>query len=77
MAGQQMIMYGGVEIPNPVLNIDLHVSPEFTGRVVLYIEKGHVKCDRRLLDDEHICAIDTFIELAREAGLRIEETLNA
>lgn len=77
MARQQMIMYKGVEMPPPVLNIDLHVAPEFTGRVVLYIEKGHVKCDRRLLDDEHICAIDTFIELAREAGLRIEETLNA
>ncbi len=24
----------------PVLNIDLHVLPDFTGRVVLYIENG-------------------------------------
>lgn len=73
MAGQQMMLYRGVEIPRPILNIDLHVLPEFTGRVVLYIENGKVKADRRLSDDEHICAIDTFIEMAREAGLRIQE----
>ena len=73
MAGQQMMMYRGVEIPRPVLNIDLHVASEFTGRVVLYIERGKVKADRRLSDDEHICALDTFIELARDAGLRLKE----
>ncbi|WP_431818985.1 hypothetical protein [Citrobacter braakii] len=63
----------GVSIPLPVLAVDLHVAPDFSGRVVLYIENGKVKCDRRLLDDEHICALDTFIEMAREAGLRIQE----
>lgn len=77
MAEQQMMLYRGVEIPRPILNIDLHVAPEFTGRVVLYIERGKVKADRRLSDDEHICALNTFIELAREAGMRIEETENA
>lgn len=60
----------------PVLNVDLHVLPDFTGRVVLYIEKGRVTCDRRLLDDEHICALDTFIEMAREMELRLEEISN-
>lgn len=59
--------------PPPVLNVDLHVLPDFTGRVVLYIENGRVTCDRRLLDDEHICALDTFIEMAREMEPRIEE----
>lgn len=73
MAGQQMMMYRGVEIPRPILNIDLHVAPEFTGRVVLYIESGIVKADRRLSDDEHICALDTFIEMARDMELRIGE----
>lgn len=62
--------------PPPVLNVDLHVLPDFTGRVVLYIEKGRVTCDRRLLDDEHICALDTFIEMAREMELRLEEISN-
>jgi hypothetical protein len=55
-------------IPLPLLNVDLHVLPDFTGRVVLYIEKGIVKCDRRLRDEEHICALGSFIEMAREAG---------
>ncbi|EGH9933076.1 hypothetical protein IFO16_000582 [Salmonella enterica] len=75
MTSQQTIMHG-IQIPPPVLNVDLHVLPDFTGRVVLYIEKGRVTCDRRLLDDEHICALDTFIEMAREAGLRLEEISN-
>lgn len=73
MAEQQMMLYRGVEIPRPILNIDLHVLPEFTGRVVLYIEHGKVKADRRLSDDEHICAIDTFIERARDMELRLQE----
>lgn len=73
MAGQQTMMYRGVEIPRPVLNIDLHVAPEFTGRVVLYIESGKVKADRRLSEDEHICALDTFIEMARDMELRLQE----
>lgn len=38
MASQQTIMHG-MQIPRPVLNVDLHVLPNFTGRVVLYIEK--------------------------------------
>lgn len=73
---QQMMTYQDVQIPIPVLNVNLHVLPDFTGRVVLYIEKGRVTCDRRLLDDEHICALDTFIEIAREVGLRLEEISN-
>ncbi|HGY2351858.1 TPA: hypothetical protein ACNVQT_000710 [Citrobacter farmeri] len=72
MTSQQTIMHG-IQIPPPVLNVNLHVLPNFTGRVVLYIENGRVTCDRRLLDDEHICALDTFIEMAREMELRIEE----
>ncbi|HAS0869150.1 TPA: hypothetical protein I3305_004460 [Enterobacter hormaechei subsp. oharae] len=76
MANQQTMLYQGVLIPRPVLNVDLHVLPDFTGRVVLYIEKGRVTCDRRLLDDEHICSLDTFIEMAREMELRLEEISN-
>ncbi|EAW1318435.1 hypothetical protein AHX51_07340 [Salmonella enterica subsp. diarizonae] len=58
------------------LNIELFVPSDFTGRVVLYIENGRVTCERRLLDDEHICSLDTFIELARDMELRIEEISN-
>ncbi|POP41769.1 hypothetical protein CHU32_24720 [Superficieibacter electus] len=73
MTNQQTMLYQGVQIPRPVLNVDLHVLPNFTGRIVLYIENGKVKCDRRLLEEEHICALDTFIEMAREMELRIQE----
>ncbi|EMM0437632.1 hypothetical protein RVY09_001562 [Citrobacter freundii] len=76
MASQQTMLYQGVLIPRPVLNVDLHVPPDFTGRVVLYIESGRVTCDRRLFDDEHICSLDTFIEMAREMDLRLEEISN-
>lgn len=73
MTNQQTILYQGVLIPRPVLNVDLHVLPEFSGRIVLYIENGRVICDRRLFDDEHICSLATFIEMAREMELRLEE----
>ncbi len=55
MANQQTTLYQGVLIPRPVLNVDLHVLPDFTGRVVVHIENGRVICDRQLFDDEHIC----------------------
>ncbi|ECY3260982.1 hypothetical protein AU597_05590 [Salmonella enterica subsp. enterica serovar Saintpaul] len=73
---QQNIVHRDMSIPLPALSIELFISPDFTGRVVLYIEKGRVTCDRRLLDDEHICALDTFIEMAREMELRLEEISN-
>lgn len=70
---QRTISYMGINIPIPVLPVELHVLPDFTGRVVLYIENGKVKCDRRLSDDEHICSLDTFIEMAREMGYPMQE----
>lgn len=73
MNNQQTMLYQGINIPRPVLNVDLHVLPDFTGRVVVHIEHGRVICDRQLFDDEHICSLATFIEMARDAGLRIEE----
>ena len=73
MANQQTMLYQGVLIPRPVLNVDLHVLPDFTGRVVVHIENGRVICDRQLFDDEHICTLATFIEMAREMELRFEE----
>ncbi len=73
MNNQQTMLYQCVLIPFPVLNVDLHFLPDFTGLVVVHIENGRVICDRQLFDDEHICSLATFIEMARDAGLRIEE----
>ncbi|KMK23123.1 hypothetical protein ABW11_21190 [Pluralibacter gergoviae] len=77
MINQHKVIHRGVSIPAPILNVPLHVAPEFTGRVVLYIENGRVKCDVRLSDNEHICSLEGFIELARAAGIRLEEVKDA
>lgn len=73
MNNHQTMLYQGVQVPVPVLSVDLHVLPGFSSRIVLYIENGQVKCDRRLSPDEHICALDTFIEMAGDMELRIAE----
>ncbi len=38
----------------PMLNISLHVSPSFSGRILLYVENGLVKGDTVLRQDEII-----------------------
>lgn len=70
MASQQTIIHG-MQIPSPQRG-SACASGFHRTRGSLH-RKGRVTCDRRLLDDEHICALDTFIEMAREAGLRIQE----
>ena len=54
MNNQQTMLYQGVLIPRHVLNVDLHVLPDFTGRVVLHIENGRVICYRQLFDTGHV-----------------------
>ncbi|HEY3982487.1 hypothetical protein [Cedecea sp.] len=56
----------------PMLNVDLHISPEFSGRILLHVKQGRVTSDRRLLETEHVSSLDGFIELVRLAGWRIE-----
>ncbi len=62
-----------MRITKPVLNIGLHISPNFNGRVMVYFENGHAICDRPLLDEEHVNTLDGFLELARMAGYKVEE----
>ena len=50
---------------------DLHIAPDFTGRVVVHLKDGRAICDYRLTPDDHIATPQGFIELAREAGWRI------
>ncbi|WP_208952305.1 hypothetical protein [Rahnella sp. ChDrAdgB13] len=49
----------------------LHVTPNFTGRVLVSLIKGEVQCDRRLRDDEHVSSLLTFLELAETAGFQV------
>ncbi|MGG4734660.1 hypothetical protein [Leclercia adecarboxylata] len=55
----------------PLLNIDLHVSPDFSGRILLYIENGLVKSEMPLLPNEIIGTPSLFNQLLERAGYRI------
>lgn len=55
----------------PLLNIDLHVSPDFSGRILLYIENGVVKGETPLMADEIIGTATLFNHLLERAGYRI------
>lgn len=65
---QQIITHHGIRIPSPVLNVDLHVSPEFTGRVVIHVKDGRQICDYPLRESDHINTLSGFLALARQAG---------
>jgi len=52
----------------PMLTVNLYAAPDFTGRVMLYLEDGHVKSDIPVPDDHLVCSLDAFIELARRCG---------
>ena len=71
MASQQMITRRGAQIPLPLLNVDLHISPGFTGRVVIHVKDGRQICDYPLREDDHICTMEGFLTLARLAGLSL------
>ncbi|ELJ4824696.1 hypothetical protein RTS15_003356 [Salmonella enterica] len=76
MDSQQMIIHRGIKMPKPVLSVELNTPPDLTGCVVIHIENGRVTGERRLLDDEHICSMDSFIKIARDMELRLKEISN-
>lgn len=57
---QSTTSFPGVNILLPVLNADLHVAPDFTGRVVVHFDNGRAICHRRLRDSEHVTTLDGF-----------------
>lgn len=61
---KQMLMKGLAA----VLNVNLHVAPNFTGRVVVHLKDGRHVRDCPLLNDEHIATLPSFLEMARNAG---------
>lgn len=52
----------------PMLTVNLYAAPDFTGRVMLYLEDGRVKSDIPVPGDHLVCSLDAFIELARRCG---------
>lgn len=56
----------------PVLNVSLHVSPNFSGRILLYVENGLVKGDTVLRPDEIIGTPSLFDHILERAGYRVK-----
>lgn len=55
----------------PILNVALHVTPDFSGRILLYVENGVVKNDMPLMADEIIGSHVLFSQLLERAGYRL------
>lgn len=51
-----------------MLNVDLHVSPDFSGRIMLYIENGEIKGEMPLMTNEIIGTPKLFNELLARAA---------
>lgn len=52
----------------PLLNVDLHVSPDFSGRILLYVENGLVKADMPLHPGEIVGTQSLFEQILERAG---------
>lgn len=61
-------------MPNktPAINATLHIAPDFTGRVLVYVDNGKATGDRTLSESEHIASLNAFLDLARMAGYQIQ-----
>ncbi|WP_411165448.1 hypothetical protein [Klebsiella oxytoca] len=55
----------------PMLNVGLHVSPAFTGRILVYVKNGVVISDNPIGDEEIIASPRTITEMLERAGYRI------
>ncbi|ECK6134559.1 DNA primase, partial [Salmonella enterica] len=55
-----------------VLNVNLHVAPNFTGRVVVQLKEGRHVCDYPLVNGEHVATLPSFLEMARRAGWSVK-----
>ena len=55
----------------PMLNVDLHFSPNFSGRILLYVEKGLVKSEMPLMSDEIIGTPTLFNQMLERAGYQV------
>lgn len=60
-------------MPNqtPTITATLQVTPDFTGRVLVYVKNGAVERDMPLSDDQIALTVDDFIELAKRAGWHV------
>jgi hypothetical protein len=51
--------------------IVINVTPDFSGRLTVYIENGKLEACRPHSPEEFTCTLGTFIELAERAGWKV------
>lgn len=49
----------------------INVTPDFSGRLTVYVENGELKAYRPYSPEEFTCTLGTFIELAERAGWKV------
>ncbi|WP_337065167.1 hypothetical protein [Rouxiella badensis] len=57
---------------NILLNVELHVAPKFSGRLLLHFEHGRLLSDRHVLENELVGSVELFKQLLQRAGYRVE-----
>lgn len=49
----------------------INVTPDFSGRLTVYVENGELKAYRPYSPEEFTCTLGSFIELAERAGWKV------
>ncbi|QOI56577.1 hypothetical protein [Rouxiella badensis] len=57
---------------SPMINVDLPLSCDFSGRILLYLEGGHVVANKPVLENELVGSVELFTQLLQRAGYRVE-----
>lgn len=60
-------------MPNqtPMLNVALHASPDFSGRILVHLKNGCVVAEQRLNERDIIGTPELFTELLERVGYRM------
>lgn len=67
------IDYHGVTIMKPITQVEIDIpSTTFSGRIVVYFENGKARCNYPLMDGTFIASLDTFLEIAQQAGATVQ-----
>jgi hypothetical protein len=56
----------------PMLNVDLPLLSDFSGRILLYVEGGHVVANKPVLENEMVGSVELFMQLLQRSGYRVE-----
>ena len=55
------------------LSVTLDAPQNFTGRILVYLEKGQVKCQCRLKENEFISTLAGFSEMLTRSGISADQ----